>query len=218
MNWVNAEFNMNVSDLVLDEVSNSSLPWVIEIAVTSNREIYRKDGGHFSFRITGSDKVVGDFSAITPCVEVGAAASDVIKLVGATLYEGTDNTTEPMPLSALLDVAVKRYGDGKIVSDFATTYRASFSSQSVYTLAVEVTQEDCVPLQTFGYWNDGRNWEEGSAPYARDSVYFPADSGIVELTEDVTVQSLNMLGGTLILQSSGCNDGWSLGPEGRSQE
>ena len=207
-------------------VGNTTLqPWNLEIGVSSNREIYRKDGGHFRFLISGTDRNIGEFTADTPCVEIGAAASEVMQLVGdveveydVRIYDRPGNPTSPMTLSNRLGVAIKRYGDGKIESDFGTVYNVSFTSKTVYELDVRVSQENCVPIQTVGDWNDELNWDVGITPDYRDDVHFPVVSGIVEISENVTVKSLNMLGGTLVLQSSGCRDGWSVGPHSGSQE
>jgi hypothetical protein len=219
INWLDSSFSMNVSSLNIEEIENATyIPWVIEVGVSSNREIYRDDGGHFRFSITGSDKNIGDFSATTSCVEVGTAASDVVNMMKSTEYSGPDNTTVAMPLSNIMDITIKRYGDGKIASNFSTVYKIYFRSTSVFTIEVDILQTGCVPLQTFGYWNDGRNWEGGVVPSSSDDVFFPAKSGMVEVSSNVTVLSLNMLGGTLILQKTGCNDGWSLGPATGSLE
>lgn len=219
INWLNSHFNLNVSDLVIEDVANATfIPWIIEVAVSSNREIYRKDGGHFRLSIRGSDSKMGDFSALSPCVEVGAASAETEKLIESAEVFVPGNSSGIAILSDIIDISIKRYGDGKLASNFSTLYRVYFRSSSVYTMEVEVLQTGCTPLQTFGYWNDARNWEGGVVPTDQDEVFFPSLAGMVELSADVTVQSLNMLGGTLILQSTGCNDGWSLGPETGSLE
>lgn len=228
INWIDAKFGMNVSSLIQVNKTNTSIieKWDIDVGINSNREIYRKDGGHFSLSITGRDRNIGDFSATTSCVEIGAAASDVVKIIKNTDYSFfcpenntvADSSTVMMSLSNIMDVTVKRFGDGKLASNFSTVYKISFKSSSMYMLDVEVLQTACTPLQTYGLWNDARNWDDGIVPSAMDGVFFPANSGMVELSGDVTVMSLNMLGGTLILQTTGCNDGWSLGPESGSLE
>jgi hypothetical protein len=217
INWLNADISLNVSILTLEE-NVTKPPWLIEVAMSSNREIYREDGGHFRFSISGNDSKVGYFSAMTPCVEIGAPASDVRKLISTTEYSGVDDMATLMPLSNIMDVSVKRFGDGKLASNFSTLYKVNFRTPSVFLFDVEVTQTDCAPIETFGYWDDARNWEGGATPTVMDDVFLPEDSGLIELSQDVTVMSLNMLGGTLILQTTGCNNGWSLGRKTGSLE
>jgi len=59
-------------------------------------------------------------------------------------------------------------------------------------------------------YSDKNNWLNGIAPTPGDNVFFPANSGQVYFTGDVTVQYLEMAGGTqLVLQNTTCPGGWA---------
>jgi len=203
--WFDSEVSLVASEL--DGIG----PWNSSVSVFSNRRIYRGDGGHFKLSIRGQSFEYGLFEGETDCIEIGSGGTEVLRIIrSALLTYDSGNTT----LNQLIDTVVKRYGNGKIESNFTTHYLFRFSGRTLQSLAVNVSSEGCAPLETVGLWSDAKNWEGGAVPTSRDDVYFPPHSGIVVLNSDEEVNSIEMDGGLLIAHETGCPHGWSVSPDG----
>ncbi len=181
----------------------------LRVYVTSNREIYRKKGGHFRIVFNASSPQLGMMNGTSACIEIGSAVPPIMSLLKKTdAYFQVSNRTRR--LGEFIDVIVRRIGDGKIESRFDTTYELYFSSKSLHSIAVSVSVDGCIPIETVALWDDHTNWQGGVVPLPTDSVIFPKDSGYIRLSKDTTVSSLHMLGGKIIAHNSPCPDGWSL--------
>jgi hypothetical protein len=202
--WFNSNLTITASDL------GGIGPWTFDVLVLANREIDRSDGGHFKINVTGISLKYGKFYALSPCIEIGTAAANVLSMIGGS--EAAFNDQKALTLVTILDLSVKRYGNGKLPSNFTTRYNMKFSGNDVQSLAVAMTQEDCSPMESFGQWNDGTNWAGGSVPSSTDDVYFSPNSGRVLLSNDVTVNKITIDGGLFISHDTGCPDKWSVGP------
>ena len=196
---------MSISDSGLNGIG----PWDIDVLILSNREIDRTDGGHFRLNISGVSLTYGKFHGLTSCIEIGTGGTHVRTVIVTTEIAYTE---KPVLLGDVVDIKVKRYGNGKVTSNFTTRYVIQFSGRDVQSLSVTRTESECAPLETCGFWNDPANWANGFVPTRDDRAYFSPRSGKVILTEDVTLRSFRVDGGFFIAHETGCPNGWSVSP------
>lgn len=181
----------------------------IRILISSNREIYRNNGGHFRVQINASSPLYGGLNSTSECIEVGIGVPQLMKLLKNTPIKFTSRNYTEL-LGNYINVVVKKVGDGKIGSKFQTNYYLTFTSSIVNNIIITISRSDCVPIQTIGLWSDQRNWETNIIPKSTDSVFIPQDAGFIQLDEDIQISALNMHGGVIIAHNSPCPYGWSL--------
>lgn len=205
-NFIWFDSNLTLSSSRLEGIG----PWTFEVLVLANREIDRNDGGHFRINVTGMSLTYGEFYALSPCIEIGTAGANVLSLIGES--DALSFNDRILTLSEILSISVKRYGNGKLASNFTTRYNIRFSGNDIQSLNVLMTQKECSPMESFGQWNDAANWEGGQVPTSSDNVYFSPNSGKVLLANDVTVHKITIDGGSFIAHDSGCPADWSVSP------
>lgn len=181
----------------------------VQIIIKSNREIYRNLGGHFKLLINATSSLYGNLNTTSECIEIGIGVAPLIKLIKkSTLKFVSKNYTEL--LGTYMNVLVKKYGDGKIGSNFQTHYNFTITSSTITNIAITISKSGCVEMQTIGLWSDPRNWETGIIPNKTNSVYIPHNAGFIQLDQNIQIASLNIHGGTIIAHNSPCPYGWSL--------
>lgn len=201
-----------VSSVVSLSHSSDDETGQLTVVASSNREIYRELGGHFRIIINATILDIGNFNGTSECIEIGAAASTVIPLLQSIpIHFANTSQSDTALLSDYLNVSVKRFGDGKIESNYQTKYLIQFSGNELWYLRTDVSVIGCTPLETIASWNDASNWRNGKIPASVHDVVIPADAGYIKLTTDIEIASIDMQGGKILADNSPCPPGWSLG-------
>ncbi|CAM9153453.1 unnamed protein product, partial [Discosporangium mesarthrocarpum] len=167
------------------------------------RSVLPSDEGHFRLSVTHSDVTYN-----TSCISYGAMPSEV-----ADLLSRVD------PIDDLGGATVSRQGDGSSGYSFGYTYSMTATNTSV-DLSTAVSMSflgsgktyGCARLTTYGEWDDVDNWNTAAIPDSSDDVFIPVDSGLVALSGDVTVATLELSGGAILTHTSSCPEGWAPAP------
>lgn len=183
-------------------------PWNMSVIAEANGEFFvEEEGGHFRVAFTVETEQTGWLSGTTEPIELSSSASRVrAMLEGAMLINAAEDSYQ---LSSIMSINVKKFGNGKVESGFKTIFEITMDSAVANSLSAELDFAYCSPLRTVGYWDDAANWADGVVPNETSRVVFPPNSGVAVMTTDVTLAGLDMWGGYIIAQTSGCVDGWS---------
>lgn len=74
---------------------------------------------------------------------------------------------------------------------------------------MNITTSDCLNPRTIKLWNSPLSWVNGVVPSKDTEVVIPSSAGVIQLTGDVIVHSLQVFGGTIIGHINNCPIGWS---------
>lgn len=182
-------------------------PWTFSVVAQANGEFFAEKTGHFRLSIMIETEDFGSATGLSECIELSSSVAKMKTSISETVM--MSHTGEELKLSAVVSINAKKYGNGKVESSYRTVIDLLFDSSIAYSLSVELDFNDCLPLRTVGHWDDPANWNGGAVPTNLSHVYFPINSGVAIISADVVLKSLNMLGGYIIAQTSGCAYGWS---------
>ena len=196
-------------------------PWYVSFQTHSNRPIYTGDGGHISFTVNFTLYNETVYSATTGCFTLGTPAKDLTALLNGAVVSSNFSSNGTAATYLLKDFFtidakkdyqlshVKKNNNTNIVS----AYKATFSSPQVLYLSASMHQVGCNAARTLGEWTDYYNWVNGVVPSNSSfNVVIPANSGLIQIAQNVTVNRFTMAGGHLLLHAPGCPQGWSAAP------
>lgn len=195
---------------------NSSKILQYQLSIHSNGPIVQHPSGHFRLNISLSlGQQFRPLYAVTRCLSVLEDADKMENTISETvLGEYPLLPGDDMLLGSLLQTRMVNFFD-----DFLSTNRSLYTfsleltsrhqSREFYNVTIAHSTENCVPMRTVGSWDDNSRWQGGKAPETTDSVIIPSNSGVILLSQNVTVRDLSMLGGELRLFSSSCPSGWT---------
>ena len=184
-------------------------PWNMSVVAKANGEFFVEKIGQFRFTITTTTSEAGLVTGVSECIELGASMGEVKNILSAIEMKNTEKGTTYLLSSIMSTINVKKYGNGRAESNYASMFDITLDSSTANSLSAELNFFKCSSLRTVGDWDDPNNWVEGLVPNSTSAVIFPNNSGVAKLTRDVTLAGLDMQGGYIIAQTSGCTDGWS---------
>jgi hypothetical protein len=205
--------------------------WVSLIDISANGPIYRDTVGQFRLKFTAYDSSTSYYIGTSGCISIADsedAAKMLLQQTMMTAYyiiDGEAERGEASLLNELLHINTAKRNDlaTDLLSQLTSftivmdAYKNTTTSPlSVNTLQVSVDYIGCSPMRTEGNWNDGFRWDTGSAPTSTDSVVIPALAGVLQLQNDVQIQSLTVVGGIIKGYHTYCPTGWSIDPQGSS--
>lgn len=182
-------------------------PWNVSVIAQANGEFFREEVGHFRLIFTVETGREGRLSGESDCIELGASMNEITNMLDSIELHNSKGSA--IIMSSILISQIKKYGNGKVESGYRTQIDMIFDSETAYSLSVQMTHDNCTTLRTVGRWEQSTSWVGGVVPNATSRVVFPAKSGVAVLSSDVSVRGLNMQGGYIIAQISGCAKGWS---------
>lgn len=182
-------------------------PWNISVTAQANGEFFKEDVGHFRISMSTETEATGWVTGLSDCIELGSSMAEVTSLLSKMSL--TDGAGHDYPLSSIMSIQIKKFGNGKKESSFRTTFEIKIDSSVAFSLSAELSFSSCSPLRTVGQWDDPENWVDGNVPNESSYVVFPVSSGVAILRNDTSFRFLDMHGGYIIAQYSGCIDGWS---------
>lgn len=204
---------------------NSTVHAQTIVSITSNGPIYQNDGGHF--RIVANLTTNNAFSVHgqSSCINFDANTESVEFLVMSANLFGNPYETR---LSYFFDVNVVKYKhtfNAHNMNYLNITYKINFANvNGIKALTdLKITTQGCARPRTWGKWNDNNRWMSKAVPPSATSpqypvsIVFPAGTGVVQLSNDVAVSSLEVLGGLLLAYTSSCPDGWSTKNSGTTR-
>lgn len=193
------------------KISTEQNDWSMAISAQANGEFFSDElVGHFRLKISMFLASRGHWiGGVSDCISFVSQITEVNTAIGNTkIFDAVGNFSE-VSLENIANVAVHKFGDGKSRSSFKTHIDISFSGRDILLMSAEVNYTGCASLRTVGSWHAGSNWVGGKVPVVTDNVIFGSNSGVITLSEDVTISQLNMNGGQIIAQRTGCKTGWS---------
>jgi hypothetical protein len=194
------------------KISAEQKNWTMTVSAQANGEFFSGDLiGHFRLKISLFLASRGHWiGGISDCISFVSQITEVNAAIGnIIIYNDKERNTSEFRLADVANIAVHKFGDGKSRSSFKTDIDISFSGRDILLLSTDVSYTDCSELRTVGSWHVGSNWVGGKVPIPTDNVIFGSNSGVVILSEDITISQLNMNGGHIIAQRTGCKAGWS---------
>jgi hypothetical protein len=178
---------------------------VLNVTATANGPLDNTQvGGHF--------KVAFSFHGY-------AGTSDCISFTGDSSSEVKTKIVEsPLVSSSHLfgkyfSVLVhKFYNDFNSTQKSTTTLIFTFISKNndSSNLLFDISTANCSKLQTIGVWEDHNRWKGGKVPTVGDAVIIPENAGVIQLHNDLSVASIQILGGTIRAYRSGCSPSWTI--------
>jgi hypothetical protein len=189
---------------VLYFVQSQTKPWNITVASRANGDFYRDDIGHFRLQVSlFSSSLSSWILGTSECLDLTRNTAELKTSLSSTVLFPDSNNSGTRLLS-IADVHIRKYGaKRRAIVEFLIT------GEDILLFDADVSFTDCSALRTVGDWFDPTNWVDGVVPSIADDVIFPESSGVVVISEDVTVRTLTMLGGSIVAQATGCPTGWS---------
>lgn len=194
--------------------SASSRKWVYNLLIKSGGPIYPVKTGHISFRFNISINHLPIINAVTPCLRLTAPFEDYTAMIASTLAGRYPlSVGDDLTMNKLFSIHVEKYYENYVnsttrgLTGFAMELTAK--KMNITHLSVDYLTSSCEKIRTVGYWHDAHRWSANRVPTSADTVIIPLGAGVIKLTEDTTISSLQMLDGLLVLQSSNCPPGWT---------
>ena len=213
---------------ITSEVATSIDPYEINIDITSNGKIYEYDGGHVRllFNLTKYDLdtdsnqyLLHEYTGVTECISVSSPYMSVNNIIQNTIvypnssFWNNTNTAVPATLGELFTIRTHRYYNDSNTLDTRTTYAITLSNPGIYTFSADVTYDGCAKPRTIADYTDLSRWQENYVPSTNlQSAYFPSNTGVVKINQNLDLALFQSHGGLFLLDSSGCPDGWSSAP------
>lgn len=220
-NWVTDVLFLSSDVKYLDRDLPSLDTWLVNIYLSNNGPsgVYQRDDGHVrltvSVNITNSTNLQDIYVGTTNCLKIGSHVTEVNSLIEATTLHNQVNESVYYLMSDIFNVTTKKYKRSDTTKQtYNTTYSVSFSSDIAADLQASISTVGCSRVRTIGRWNDPNRWRPNTVPVNTDTAYFPANTGVVILENDVTVKTIYMDDGLLYSYKTGCPDGWSIDPVG----
>jgi hypothetical protein len=209
-----------------------------QISITSNGPLSdfnsESDSGYrlvFHFRELSDSVSSSSLSHLfgeSSCIAPSSTADEVISLlqmteVGFSLNRTNDNNplqySTVASLSSFFDIhVIKNYQQNITTEVYSTLYQLQFTPLSMFQthsdfnltiLSLSLSTSSCSPVHTIGKWDDRYRWQEGRVPTANDNVIIPVGAGTIIIERNITIQSLIINDGELILSKSSCPSGWT---------
>lgn len=163
------------------------------------------------------------YNGSTPCLKFGASRNSIsvaisnsnLKISPSLSAAHTPTPARDVTISDVFTVSVLKFYN-ESANWIKSSYSVELSSPlfASVTMAWETDFAGCARPRTVGEWGDPSRWSLGQVPVRKDNVFFPSNSGVIFITTDTSVNSLQMNGGLLLAHSTSCPDGWSPDPTG----
>lgn len=203
----NIQFDSNMNHTA------GSKTWKYNIHIKSNGPIYPVKTGHISFRFNISINNLPMVNAYTPCLRLTAPFQDYTDILGSTIVGRYPlSVGDDLPMSRVFAIEVQKYFENYLNSTTRgiTGFSIKLTSKmSVTSVTATYLTSQCEKIRTIGLWHDPHRWDLNRVPSSADDVLLPTGTGVIQVTEDITVSSLHINDGTLLLQQSNCPIGWS---------
>lgn len=189
--------------------------WQYTLNINSNGPLYPVKTGHISFRFNISINNMPMLNAITPCIRMTPPFEAYTDLIGNSFVGRYPlSVGDDLQLKSLFTITTQKSFENYLNSTTkgVTTFSMDFvaGKRNITSFSIYYSTANCEKLRTVGNWNDRRRWNLNRVPTTADYVVFPTGTGVIQTTESVTVSSLRMDDGLLVLQSSNCPVGWTV--------
>ncbi len=186
--------------------------WNYFLSVISNGQLNKEDNGNFQliFNLDLSKESYVGFSSCLSWTDGAQQTNQLIKLAGLHLHSRipANNTI----LSRYFQTSVKKFESENATSSLRTTsfnfnFRALSQNYTISTIRFDV--RNCSRTRTVSDWGNPKRWHN-RVPSASDDVVFPKQTGVVLLSYNLSVKSLTMDEGEIVLIDTGCAKGWTV--------
>jgi hypothetical protein len=188
--------------------------WRYTLNINSNGPLYPVKTGHLSFRFNISINHLPVLNAYTPCIRMTPPFEDYTDIIGNTFVGRYPlSVGDDLQMKNLFTISIQKSYENYLNSTTKgeTTFTIDLvAKRNITTFSVFYMTNNCEKIRTVGNWNDRLRWNLKRIPTAADSVVIPASAGVIQTTASVTVSSLRMDDGLLVLQSSSCPIGWTV--------
>jgi hypothetical protein len=235
VHWIPDSISYRISPFPFNTTNNASLTQQYQVNVTSDGPLSdfnsESNSGyslifHFKQLAKGSSSRTHLFGE-SVCIAPSSTTDEVLSVLQTTeIGYPLNRTTDPFhhhstvsSLSSFFHIhVVKDYQQNVTKEFYSTLYQLQFTPLSIFQsnsdfnltiLSLSLSTGSCSPFSTIGRWDDIHRWQEGRIPTVNDNVIIPNGAGTIVIERNITIHSLTMNGGQLILSKSSCPSGWT---------